>query len=105
VPQALYFAIYQWPEEELSYRLVRLVGLPGEAVETWDDRVSVGGRLVPVPAAVVVGWPAIVPDEHCLVLTDQMDGIGERRVHPDSRALGPIHVDGVSFRVVGSLPF
>lgn len=103
----LYFAAYRWPPEaeSLELRLVRLIGAPGERVEVEGEEVRVGGRRISVPSYCGRLWPALLASDQCLVLTDEPFVAPPRRLHPDSRELGSIAVEGLHYRVAGVLPF
>jgi hypothetical protein len=102
--ESLFLAAYPW-DGELSLRLVRLVGVPGEEVRRRGDEVFVDGRLLPVPASRIEHWPGRVPRGECLVLTDQPFVAAPGRLHPDSRILGPVPLEQLVYRVVTVLPF
>lgn len=104
---SLYLATYLWPPEgdQTSLRLVRVVGIPGESVIRNATGLSIGGRPVSLPPEQTSHWPEKIPMDCCLVLTDQPFLAAPARLHPDSRILGPIAVEGIRFRVVATLPF
>lgn len=98
--ESLYFVAYETEDGTSQPRLARLVGLPGEAIECQDTHVTVGGRMLSVAPEVARRWPAVVPAEHCLLLTDERPA-----GHLDSRELGPVEVRRLLWRVVIPLAF
>lgn len=101
---ALYFARYP-TENGTTLRLVRMVGLPGDSVVVDENGVRVGGERVEVSISVGRSWPAQVPADGALVLTDRDDRQSVHEVHPDSRTLGPVPLAMLETRVAGVLPF
>ena len=104
IRDCLYFATYP-ANDNTVWRLVRLVGLPGDTVEVVGSEVRVAGRAVALHPHEVAEWPAIVPEDEAVVLTDQSASQTVHPVHPDSRALGPVPLRMLRQRVAGWLPF
>lgn len=95
-PAHLYFLRYPDPASGgQAARLARVVALPGETLVRAGGVLRAGGRVLPIPADAVPGWPEAVPDGHVLVLTDAPSA-----AHPDSRQLGPVPVQQLLWRMV-----
>jgi signal peptidase I len=71
----------------------RVVGLPGETIAVQNGRVTINGRPLEEPWAILEGGqdypPTLVPPLHVFVLGDN------RGQSQDSRAFGPVRVDDV----------
>ena len=71
----------------------RVVGLPGETVETRNGRVYINGKVLDEPYLNQQTWgdmpPRLVPEEHVFVLGDN------RRASNDSRAFGTVAYDDI----------
>jgi signal peptidase I len=88
-----------WESEYTWFR--RVIGLPGEEVEIYGNRVYVNGKVLeepylpPAQKSIVDEKPVRIPPEHVFVLSDnRVNGY-------DSRTLGPIPVK----RIIGKLLF
>ncbi|MBM4016502.1 MAG: hypothetical protein FJ293_16275 [Planctomycetes bacterium] len=90
-------------------RLARLVGLPGDAVRPRVEdaaaaapgaliRFDIGDTSLVLPAEIVGRLPDEVPADHVLLFTDN-----SACRHLDSRYLGPLPIERLKVRVLGSL--
>lgn len=85
-------------------RMVRLVGLPGDGIARvpapLQGRIllAIADQRISLPAELAESFPDRVPDDRCLVLTDN-----PACRHLDSRALGPLPIERLKLRVVASL--
>jgi hypothetical protein len=102
---ALYLADLTGEAHTLAMlRIVRLVGLPGDAIVRQPAALAgrvvlvLGDQRVSLPAELAPLFPDRVPEAGCLVFTDN-----PACHHLDSRALGPLPIERLKLRVVGSL--
>lgn len=89
-------------------RLARLVGLPGDRVVRANEeragaprdyvRFDIGGTPLTLPTEFADQVPAEVPADQVLLFTDN-----PACRHPDSRYLGPLPIERLKVRVLGSL--
>ncbi len=79
----------------------RVVAVGGDSVGIDDGRLTVNGEFVDEPYADLAGMPGryfgpdTVPADHVFLLGDQ------RAESDDSRAFGPVNVDGIIGRAMG----
>ncbi len=96
-------------EAMAELRLARLVGLPGDAVRPQAAaesagapgallRFDIGGTTVTLPVEAAERLPGEVPADHVLLFTDN-----PACHHLDSRYLGPLPIERLKLRVLGSL--
>jgi signal peptidase I len=94
------FVVFQRPGLDPAPHVARIVAVQGETVEVKDDQVLVDGRQVPGPVAgrdhSEVTVPAIVVPKGCVFVLHDERGKGSSFA-TDSRSLGPIPVEAISY--------
>ena len=89
--------IAEWPHDQHSL-VKRVIGLPGEMVESKDGHTYINGELLDEPWVENFGGrthpPTRVPENHVFIIGDN------RPISYDSRAIGPVPIEHIDGRVI-----
>lgn len=76
----------------------RVIGLPGETIESHDGHTYINGELLDEPWVTYFGGrnypPTQIPEDHIFIIGDN------RPNSRDSRAIGPVPIEAVQGRVI-----